>query len=218
MVGTALSPRDDTASRFFSGAISALFMAMIMGLEIFLISPQSFRSDSSSQAVGSAGRGALSRAALICPSVIFSPLSLSARIVSGLLPFIFACLAIFPRPSLMISLIQQSISCLRNVTSSVGSNSPTFPGIPSIFVLPLTSTTLINASACLRSSKNLFPRPLPCQASGTRPATSRRSTGIILVPFMHRELWGLHVTPSSLQGHGYLTYPTPLLGSIVVKG
>ena len=70
---------------------------------------------------------------------------------------------------------------------------------------PLTSTTLIRASACLRSSRNLFPRPLPSHASGTSPATSRSSTGIILVPSTHRELCGVQVTPSSLQGQGERT-------------
>ena len=107
---------------------------------------------------------------------------------SGLLPCIFACLAILENPFLMISLIQHSISLLRKRTSSAGSWDPGFPGTPSMSVEPLTSTTLIRASACLRSSRNWFPSPFPCQASGTRPATSRSSTGIMRVPFTHREL------------------------------
>ena len=193
-------------------------MAMIMGFAIFLISVIRARRESSSHCVGSAGRGAFSRAALICPSVTFSPASLSASTVSGLLPFMRACLAIFPSPSFTISRIHMSISRRRKTTSSRGSNSPVFPGMPSMLVPPEASTTLTRASACLRSSRNLFPNPFPCHASGTRPATSRSSTGIMRVPSMHRELWGLHVTPSCLQGQGKRTYPTPLFGSMVVKG
>ena len=138
--------------------------------------------------------------------------------VSGFAPVIFAVLAILPKPLLSISAIQWSISPLRKVTSSRGSFSPGFPGFPSMSVLPLTSMTLISASACLRSSRNLLPSPLPCQASGTSPATSSSSTGIMRTPSTHPELWGVQVTPSSLQGQGDLTYPTPLLASMVVKG
>ena len=89
--------------------------------------------------------------------------------------------------------------------SSVGSWEPTSTGFPSMSVEPLTSTTLISASACLRSSRNLLPSPFPSHASGTSPATSRSSTGTILVPSTQRELWGVQVTPSSLQGQGVRT-------------
>ena len=48
---------------------------------------------------------------------------------------------------------------------------------PSASVVPLTSTTCTRASACLRSSRNLFPNPFPSCAPGTNPATSRSSMG-----------------------------------------
>ena len=72
--------------------------------------------------------------------------------------------------------------------------------VPSASVVPLTSmmsgtlvifygritiilpTTCTTASACRRSSRNLFPKPLPWCAPGTKPATSRSSIGTDRVP------------------------------------
>jgi hypothetical protein len=54
--------------------------------------------------------------------------------------------------------------------------------IPSASVVPLVSTTCISASACLKSSKNLFPRPRPSWAPGTKPATSSNSIGTERIP------------------------------------
>ena len=96
-------------------------------------------------------------------------------------------------------------SLSRKVTSSVGSCVPTPTGLPSKSVPPLASTTCMNASACLRSSRNLFPRPLPACASGTSPATSRTSIGTNLVPSSHSELLGVHGLPNPVCGHGLRT-------------
>ena len=101
-----MSFTDSTLSMFPSGAMSALFMAAIMGFAFFLISQHSWSRMSSSHLVGSSGRGTTRSSSFICSSVTFSPASLSWRMSSGLLPCILACLAILENPFLMISLIK----------------------------------------------------------------------------------------------------------------
>ena len=73
-------------------------------------------------------------------------------------------------------------------------------------------------SDCLASSKNLFPKPLPEWAPGTKPAISTNFIGMNLIPLIHRELLGLSSTPNSLQTQLILTKAMPTLGSIVVNG
>lgn len=80
------------------------------------------------------------------------------------------------------------------------------------------STMCMNASACLKSSKNWFPFPLPWCAPGTSPATSRTSTGTNLLLFMQYPYLGLHCTPSSLSTQSILMNANALFGFIVAKG
>lgn len=70
---------------------------------------------------------------------------------------------------------QRTISEYSHSMSTEGS----YPrvALPSASVVPLTSTTWISASACRKSSKNLFPSPRPWCAPGTSPATSSNSIG-----------------------------------------
>ena len=65
IVATQMSLIASTFWMLPSGAMSALFIAAIMGLDCFLISAQSCRSMSSSHFVGSSGRGTALRASLI---------------------------------------------------------------------------------------------------------------------------------------------------------
>ena len=64
-------------------------------------------------------------------------------------------------------------------------------------------------SACLRSSKNLLPRPFPSEAPFTNPATSIISTGTNLVSPVQNPVRGLHLVPSSLHNAFTLVYPIP---------
>ena len=109
-----------------------------------------------------------------------------------------------------------SSSFNKNLTSSSGSLFS--EGFPSRSVFPLASTTSINASACLKSSKNLLPIPFPLCASGTSPATSITSTGMYRIPEKHFELFGLHFKFKVSHGHGFVTKEVPMFGFIVVNG
>ena len=99
----------------------------------------------------------------------------------------------FPSIHLTISDLNQTISCEGsyplvafpdpdNLQHMISHRTGSHLVLPSASVVPLTSTTCINASACLRSSKNLFPKPFPSCAPGTKPATSRSSIGTDLLP------------------------------------
>src|SRR3989304_7287059 len=98
-----------------------------------------------------------------------------------------------------------------------GSWVPAGTGFPSRLVDPERSTTWIIPSASMMSERNWLPRPFPICAPGTRPAISLILTGMSLVPFTQRELFGLHLMSRALHGHWDLTYVTPTLGFMVVK-
>jgi len=83
---------------------------------------------------------------------------------------------------------------------------------------PVASTICNNTSALLRSLRNLFPKPFPLCASGTKPATSNKFIGIKRFPSTQNEFFGLSSTFNSLQTHLVFTYAIPLLASIVVNG
>jgi len=92
------------------------------------------------------------------------------------------------------------------LTSAIGSPTPSFP---SRSVVPDTSTIWINISACLRSSRNLFPKPFPSDAPSTNPATSINSTGTNRFSPVQNPVRGLHFVFSSLQRDLTRTYPIP---------
>jgi len=87
-------------------------------------------------------------------------------------------------------------------TSSTGSPEPS---LPSMSVVPDASTIWMNMSACLRSSRNLFPNPLPSDAPSTNPATSISSTGTNRVSPVQNPVRGLHFVFSSLHKAWTLT-------------
>jgi len=88
-----------------------------------------------------------------------------------------------PHLSIRFPRIHCTISDRSHTMSCEGS----YPRVafPSASVVPLTSTTCTNASACRKSSRNLFPRPFPSCAPGTNPATSRSSIGTDRRPSTH---------------------------------
>jgi len=95
------------------------------------------------------------------------------------------------------------LSSFSNIfTSSTGSPEPS---LPSMSVVPDASTTWMNMSACLKSSRNLFPNPLPSEAPSTKPATSISSTGTNRVSPVQNPVRGLHFVFSSLHKAWTLT-------------
>ncbi len=76
----------------------------------------------------------------------------------------------------------------------------------------------MNASACLKSSKNWFPMPLPSCAPGTSPATSITSTGTNLFLFWHMPVLGVHCVLNSPHTQSIFTNAIPWFGLIVAKG
>ena len=56
----------------------------------------------------------------------------------------------------------------------------------------------MNESACLKSSRNLLPKPFPSEAPSTSPATSISSAGTNLVSPVQNPVLGLHFVFSSL--------------------
>ena len=104
--------------------------------------------------------------------------------VSTAFPLMATCRRrIEPHFSIRFPWIQRTISPLNHSMSTLGSYPLVF--FPSASVVPDTSTTWMSASACLRSSRNLFPSPLPSCAPGTRPATSSSSIGTDRLPSWH---------------------------------
>jgi len=87
-------------------------------------------------------------------------------------------------------------------TSAIGSP---WPSCPSRFVVAEMSTIWMNISACLRSSRNLLPRPFPSDAPSTSPATSIISTGTNRVSPVQNPVLGLHFVLSSLHKAWTLT-------------
>ncbi len=81
------------------------------------------------------------------------------------------------------------------LTSAIGSP---LPSRPSMSVVAEMSTIWMNMSACLKSSRNLLPSPLPSEAPFTNPATSIISTGTNLVSPVQNPVLGLHFVLSSL--------------------
>jgi len=67
----------------------------------------------------------------------------------------------------------------------------------------------MNMSACLKSSKNLFPSPFPSEAPSTKPATSISSTGTNRVSPLQNPVLGLHFVFNSLHKASTRTYPIP---------
>ena len=96
---------------------------------------------------------------------------------------------------LKIELYHLLSSFLSILTSWTGSPEPS---LPSASVVPDASTIWMNMSACLKSSRNLFPKPFPSDAPSTKPATSISSTGTNRVSPVQNPVRGLHFTFSSL--------------------
>jgi len=101
------------------------------------------------------------------------------------------------------------------LTSSTGLPEPS---LPSASVVPDASTIWMNMSACLRLSKNLFPKPFPSDAPSTNPATSISLTGTNRFSPVQNPVRGLHFVLSSLHRAFTSTYPIPWFGLIVAKG
>lgn len=199
--------------------MSILFATISIGFVILRILVASASSCWSFQFRGFSGSSFNSLIALFTiSSVTLSPLSCFARALAGSWFSVFTCLANFSHPFVRSPVIQRSSSTSRNLMSNAGSCVPGSLGSPFSVVLPLMSTTCMNASACLKSSKNLFPIPFPSWAPGTRPATSMTSTGTNRVSPLMKPVLGVLTTPSSGPASFTLTNPNPLFGSIVAKG
>lgn len=150
-------------SRFsFAIGMSILFATMSMGFVVLRIRVESLSSCSSVQLRGFAGSSpSVFIAPLTMLSVTLSPLSCLARALDGSWFSVLTCLANFSHPFVSSPHIQRSSSTSRKRMSNAGSCVPLSLGSPFSVVLPLMSTTWMNASACLKSSRNLFPIPLP---------------------------------------------------------
>ena len=163
-------------------ALSALLAAMEIGNNSARIADAIAVSSAFPQVHGTPASGCLERTALkpaeTCCSVAPMPVSWSTT-YSSKARSPSDCTFLAPRfqPVLRMPTIQASISSIRNLCSSMGSE-PSLPtGLPSISVEPETSTTWIRASQRAKSERNWLPLPLPSCAPGTSPATSTRVTG-----------------------------------------
>lgn len=199
--------------------MSILLATISIGFVIFRILVARARSCWSFQFSGFSGSSFSSLIALFTiSSVTFSPLSCFARALAGSWFSVFTCLANFSHPFVSSPVIHKSSSTSRNLMSNAGSCVPGSLGSPFSVVLPLMSTTCMNASACRKSSRNLFPMPFPSWAPGTSPATSITSTGTNLVSPLMNPVLGVLTTPNSGPASFTLTNPNPLFGSIVANG
>ena len=97
----------------------------------------------------------------------------------------------------MIDSSQRSNSSSTNWISNAGSPVPLELVYRCYLSEPEASMTCMRTSACLASSRNLLPSPLPACAPGTRPATSTSRQWMNLLPSMHTEWTGLSYTKLS---------------------
>jgi hypothetical protein len=182
----------------FSSALgrSALFAAIIIGFVSWRkVVVKFFRSVSVQAVRFSVWSFSFIRTCLMSSSFIFSPENCFATDFAKSVFVVWSERVSLSQTFLKMFSYQRLSSFSSILTSSIGSPCPS---CPSRLVVAEMSTICMNMSACLRSSRNLFPSPFPSDAPFTSPATSIISTGTNLDSPLQNPVLGLHFVFSSV--------------------
>ena len=187
----------------FAPGLSILFAAISIGFVMCLRVSVKFERSSSDHDVGFSGSSfSFIRTSLMSSSVTASPENCFASDAERSCFVVWIVRDSLSQTFLKIDWYHLFNSFSNILTSWIGSPEPS---LPSASVVPDASTMWMNMFACLRSSKNLLPKPLPSDAPSTNPATSISSTGTNRVSPVQNPVRGLHFVLSSLHSASTLT-------------